>query len=107
MSSSLTSLARAFKSPPAPAPELPAQITSETWQDPCLLLIGTKPYGYRCFPGNPAAGCTRVVRRFLGDGFVDETYDVSFHIDRPPLCTCPDHVYRRKNETGESCKHVR
>src|SRR5262245_43367878 len=104
--SSLNAAASTFKSE-RPAPDPAALIAPETWQDPGLLLIGEKKYGFRCYPGHPPAGCTRIVRLFQGDGFADETYDVSFHTDRPPLCTCPDHVFRRKDETGDSCKHVR
>jgi hypothetical protein len=107
MSSSLTGLARAFKSPPAPVSETPALVRPETWQDPGLLTIGPKSYGYRSSPGNPDAGCARIVRLFQGDGFADETYDVSFHTLHGPLCTCADFTYRDKEATGETCKHVR
>src|SRR5262245_60256281 len=114
MSHSITQIARAFKSPPAPVPESPALVRPETWEDVGLLLIGTKQYGYRCFPGHAPAGCTRIVRLFQGDGFADETYDVSFHVHHRPECTCADYVYRRKAnahaEAGEhatTCKHIR
>jgi hypothetical protein len=96
-----------YRDPPAPPSETPALIRPETWQDPGLLLIGPKRYGFRVHPGNRDAGCTRVVRLFLGDGFADETYDVSFHVGGPALCTCPDYVYRAKEGKGETCRHVR
>src|SRR5688572_28283703 len=104
MTTSIRSLSRAFKSPPDPVPETPALITPETWQDVGLLLIGPKRYGDRCYPGNWAAGCTRIVRLFTDDGFGGDSYDVSFHTDIPNECTCPDFIYRRKADRNETCR---
>jgi hypothetical protein len=101
----MTALSRAFRQPAAPKSEVPALIRRESWNDPGFITIGPKSYGYRCYPGNLA--CTRIVRLFTDNGFSGDSYDVSFHTDRPALCTCADFTFRRKNETGETCRHIR
>lgn len=105
MAATYTSLCRAFKSPRPEASEVPALVAPETWRDAGRVLIGPKRYGFRSYPGH--LGCVRVVRLFTDDGFGGDSYDVSLHADRPALCTCADFVYRRKDETGRTCKHVR
>ena len=99
MSASLTSLARAFKSPAVPVPEAPALSSPETWQDPGLLLIGDKRYGFRCYPGGEHSGCTRVVRLFTDNGFSGDSYDVSFR-DSRWRCGC--HFF----DVNGICSHV-
>jgi hypothetical protein len=101
----MTTLSRAFRQPAAPKSETPALIRRETWDDPGFITIGSKSYGYRCYPGSGT--CTRIVRLFTDNGFSGDSYDVSFHRDRPALCTCADFEFRRKGETGETCRHIR
>jgi hypothetical protein len=107
MTTSITSLARAFKSPKPVVSEVPGLSRPESVDDVGILTIGPKRYGFRCYPGNRASLCTRIVRLFTDDGFGGDSYDVSFHGDGPTLCTCPDFIYRRKDERGETCRHIR
>ena len=107
MQRKVTSPTRTFKSEPAPASESATLIAPETWQDPGQLRIGEKQYGFRCYPGHAPAGCTRIVRLFQGDGFADESYDISFHVDQRPLCTCADFIFGNKADTDTTCKHIR
>lgn len=102
---SVATTARAFKQVAAPKSETPALITRETFEDVGHVLIGSKGYGYRAYPGNLT--CKRIVRLFGDNGFSGDSYDVSFHTDRPATCTCADAIYRRKDETGQTCKHIR
>ena len=88
-----------------PTTETPALIRRESWDDVGLVLIGAKGYGYRRYPGHLT--CTAIVRLFSDNGFGGEAHDVSFHTDRRPVCTCADFEFRRKGETGETCKHIR
>jgi hypothetical protein len=98
--------ARIFRQPARPASETPALIRRETWDDVGFITIGpTKSYGYRCYPGS--GNCRRIVRLFCGNGFEEAAYDVCFFHNRPATCDCADAVYRRKDETGRSCKHIR
>jgi hypothetical protein len=97
--------ARAFRQPPRQVGETPALITRETAAGPGHITIGPKGYGYRCYPGSGT--CRRIVRLFVGNGFEEAAYDVCFFTDRPATCDCADAVYRRKDETGRTCKHIR
>jgi hypothetical protein len=97
---------RAFRQPAAPPSETPALVRRETWDDVGFITIGpVKSYGYRCYPGS--GNCRRIVRLFVGNGFEEAAYDVCFFTDRPATCDCADAVYRRKDETGRTCKHIR
>jgi hypothetical protein len=99
-------LSRAFRQPAAPTSETPALIRRESWDDVGHITIGpVKSYGYRCYPGH--GNCRRIVRLFCGNGFEEAAYDVCFFTDRPATCDCADAVYRRKDETGATCKHIR
>jgi hypothetical protein len=101
----MQALSRAFRQPAAAKSETPALIRRESWDDPGFITIGPKSYGYRCYPGG--GSCTRIVRLFTDNGFGGDSYDVSFHTDRPAVCTCADFVYRRRDEDGSTCRHVR
>jgi hypothetical protein len=102
---SVATLTRAFREPDRPVSETPALVARETTADPGLIKIGPKGYGFRCYPGSGT--CTRIVRLFTDNGFSGDSYDVSFHTGRPPLCTCGDFTFRRKDQTGETCRHIR
>lgn len=101
----MSSIVRAFRQPARPASQIPALINRETFDDVGLLTIGSSSYGYRCYPGS--GECRRIVRLFTDAGFGNDSYDVSFHREHNPLCTCPDFVYRRRDEDGSACKHIR
>jgi hypothetical protein len=87
--------------------ETPALVARETAADPGHITIGPKGYGFRCYPGGRGTNCTGIVRLFTDNGFSGDSYDVSFHTDRPALCTCGDFTFRRKDQTGETCRHIR
>jgi hypothetical protein len=103
--SNVVSLARAFRQPARKATETPALVRRETAEDVGLVTIGPKGYGFRAYPGHLT--CRRIVRLFTDNGFSGDSYDVAFFSDRPATCTCADFTYRRKDETGKTCRHIR